>query len=151
VVFEQKDLEAATAYLQQLPDPWVIGERDARETAPELLAVMHRKGWPKFTEVDLKSLTPCLATNPGGANSLPSVLRYKRIPNLPAYSRVAARAAARSNTPAEGMCTRHPGVREDDCSPCRKAEMERGQRAASDLAPVDGAGLLASLLKKTAD
>jgi hypothetical protein len=150
-VFDQKDLEAATAFLQQLPDPWVIGEKDARQMAPELLASMESKGWPQFADVDQKTLASCLATNHGGANNLPSILRRKRIPNLPAFSRVASRAAARSNTPAEGMCERHPGFRVDDCSPCRKAEMGRSQRGASDLAPVDGAALLASLLQKNAD
>lgn len=150
-VFDQKDLEAATAFLQQLPDPWVVGEKDARDMAPELLASMERKGWPQFADVDQKTLASCLATNHGGANNLPSILRRKRIPNLPAFSRVAARAASRSNTPVEGMCVRHPGFREDDCSPCRKAEMDRSQRGPSDLAPVDGAALLASLLQKNAD
>lgn len=150
-VFDQKDLEAATAFLQQLPDPWVVGEKDARDMAPELLASMERKGWPQFGEVDQKTLASCLATNHGGANNLPSILRRKRVPNLPAFSRVAARATSRSNTPVEGMCARHPGFREDDCSPCRKADMERTQRGASDLTPVDGAALLASLLQKNAD
>ncbi|MER8003053.1 hypothetical protein [Streptomyces sp. NPDC095613] len=150
-VFDENDLEAAAAFLQQMPDPWVIGERDAREMAPELLASMQGKGWPRFADVDAKSLTSCLTVNPGGANNLPSILRRKRIPNLPAYSRVAARAARRSNAPEEGMCARHPGYAEDDCSACRKAEMERTRRPAAEPGPVDGLGLLASLLQMDAD
>ncbi|WP_154686147.1 hypothetical protein [Streptomyces himastatinicus] len=145
-VFDQKDLDAAVAFLQSLPDPWFVGDKDAAHIAPELLAQMARKEWPCIHEVDHSLLASCLATNPGGANNLVSILRAKRIPNLRAYSRAAARRAAGGRTkPEPGMCARHPNFREDDCSPCRIAERERLQRGKSDPGPVDGPGLLARL------
>lgn len=54
---------------------------------------------------------------------------------------------SRGRRPAEpeGMCVRHPAFREGDCSPCRRAEMDRLNRGRSDLEPVDGMGLLARL------
>ncbi|MFI5752561.1 helix-turn-helix domain-containing protein [Streptomyces sp. NPDC051644] len=42
-----------------------------------------------------------------------------------------------------GMCERHPAFVAGDCSPCRRAEMDRQQRGTSEPGPVDGAGLLA--------
>jgi hypothetical protein len=100
-VFDQKDIEAAAAFLQQLPDPWLIGQKDAIDMAPELLAQMQLKQWPCIHTVNRKQLTDCLATNPGGANNLPSILRRRRIPNLPAYNRVADRADARRAVPKQ--------------------------------------------------
>ncbi|MEU2346972.1 hypothetical protein ABZ745_35105 [Streptomyces sp. NPDC013082] len=54
---------------------------------------------------------------------------------------------SRGERPAEpqGMCVRHPAFRDGDCSPCRRAEMDRLNRGRSDLEPVDGMGLLARL------
>jgi hypothetical protein len=99
----------------------------------------------------LKDASDLLAVRP-----LPWVI--DRAKELPRFGKSLARHAEMSRVPfaraekkpVEGMCVRHPGFREDDCSPCRKAEMERAQREPSDLAPVDGAALLASLLQKTA-
>lgn len=64
--------------------------------APELLEQMSLKQWPSIHTVNRKQLESCLATNSGGANNLPSILRRRRIPNLPHYSRVAERAVART-------------------------------------------------------
>lgn len=128
MVFDQKDLEAAAAFLQQLPDPWVVGEKDAIDMAPGLLEQMHLKGWPSIHAVNRKQLESCLATNSGGGNNLPMILRRRRIPNLPAYSRVADRAQARTSVPKQMVaapvvecdkgCDRGYIELEDGVAPC---------------------------------
>jgi hypothetical protein len=143
--FSDEEIAAAVAFLQELPDPWEVGEDDARRIIPKLLAQMRRKEWPAFPETDHKALTACLTANPGGINNHVSILETKRIPNLPAYSRAAGRSRRRDAKPAEGMCARHPNWPEDDCMSCQNEERARRQRPRSKPAPVDGAGLLARL------
>ncbi|CAM5501698.1 hypothetical protein SANTM175S_10320 [Streptomyces antimycoticus] len=143
--FNDEEIEAAVAFLQELPDPWEVGEDDARKVTPKLLAQMRRKEWPAFPETDHKALTACLTANPGGMNNPVSILENKRIPNLPAYRRAAGRGARRDPKPAEGMCARHPNWPEGDCMSCQNEERARRKRPRSEPAPVDGAGLLARL------
>jgi hypothetical protein len=125
-VFDQKDIEAATSFLQQMPDPWVIGQKDATDMAPELLEQMRLKEWPSIHTVNRKQLESCLATNPGGANNLPSILRRRRIPNLPHYSRVADRAA-RATLPKQAPTV--PAVVECDKG-CDRGYIEIDDRVA---------------------
>ena len=51
----------------------------------------------------------------------------------------------RSGRPAAEMCEHHPTFEAEDCLRCAADERDRRQRAASEPAPVDGAGLLARL------
>ncbi|MFJ1902176.1 hypothetical protein [Streptomyces sp. NPDC088115] len=65
----------------------------------------------------------------------------RELPAPPSASGAGA-GAGRASVP-EGMCVRHPAFREGDCSPCRRAEMNRQARGRSEPGPVDGMGLLA--------
>ncbi|WP_448334005.1 hypothetical protein [Streptomyces sp. DSM 41534] len=143
--FSAEEIAAAAGLLQELPDPWVIGEDDARRIAPKLLTQMRRKEWPTLPKTDHKALTACLTANPGGINNHVSILENKRIPNLPAYRRAAGRSRRSAAQPAEGMCARHPNWPEDDCMSCQTEERARRKRPRSEPATVDGAGLLARL------
>ncbi|MFJ8856723.1 helix-turn-helix domain-containing protein [Streptomyces sp. NPDC102437] len=55
----------------------------------------------------------------------------------------APQAAVPRQRPQRAMCERHPAFAADDCARCRRAEMDRQQRGASEPGPVDGMGLLA--------
>ncbi|WP_144317011.1 hypothetical protein [Streptomyces sp. sk226] len=126
VSYETEELDAAADILEALPDPWIVGAKDAADMAPSLLASMAKHGWPSILTVNRNALVASLAINPGGMNNPVSVLRHRRIPNLPKYSRVAARIAKDAVRPAEGPsvvecdkgCDRGYVDVEDGVAPC---------------------------------
>lgn len=120
-VFDQKDLDAAAAFLQQLPRPWTVGEKDALEMAPQLLKQMHRKQWPSIHTVNREQLASCLTGNPDGVKTTHAiVLRSRRIPNLKAPSE-AATPDGRSPSGSRERCPDHPARYRVGCIDCAMA------------------------------
>lgn len=70
-------LDAAAAFLRNLPEPWSVGRVTAKAMAPQLLEVITEQGW----RLDEQLITK-LTENPNGINRHSSVLRI-RINDLP--------------------------------------------------------------------
>ncbi|MBC3844727.1 hypothetical protein GXW82_44545 [Streptacidiphilus sp. 4-A2] len=145
-----EELAAAVDLLENLPDPWTVGQVKAQKLAPALARQVRR------LELDYdQALVDQLTANPGGVRSYVNVLPA-RIKDL---KRVRTRfTAARPQVPAgprrpsEGPlspCPKHPGVDATECEPCvaaavaeREAELaaeqarrEQRQRPAVESSP----------------
>ncbi|MFJ5851257.1 hypothetical protein [Streptomyces sp. NPDC092903] len=118
--------------------PGVMSEQAAVRLAPLVVAAV-AAGWT------LDRLRAHLARlcDPERVRYAPAVYEkhLRELPAPPSASGAGA-GAGRASVP-EGMCVRHPAFREGDCSPCRRAEMNRQARGRSEPGPVDGMGLLA--------
>ncbi|TXS34838.1 hypothetical protein [Streptomyces sp. t39] len=115
-------IEQARVFLLTLNGPWALGPEVAERLAPLLADRASERGWV-FDE----RLRQQLMSNPGGGQNYEWLLEHRRIATLPDLTR---RPERRREVPA-GMCGRHPGFREGDCSPCM-AEARRTARQAAE-------------------
>ncbi|MFJ3229167.1 hypothetical protein ACIPJS_38260 [Streptomyces sp. NPDC086783] len=128
----------ARELLLSLTAPWEQSPESAERLAPVLAAKALERGW-SFGE----ELRQQLMSNPGGGSNYPWLLEHKRIAMLPLRTR---RPDPGRPAVPEGMCGRHPGFREGDCSACIKAARQAARAAAvpsgadTAAAPGEGAG-----------
>ncbi|QIP87597.1 hypothetical protein GLX30_30245 [Streptomyces sp. Tu 2975] len=91
-------LTAATAFLQNLPQPWSVGRVTASAMAPQLLEVITEQGWQLDDELVTK-----LTERPEGVKQPSAVLRL-RINDLPKAPRQHAPTTGPSLPPWCGEC-----------------------------------------------
>lgn len=145
-----EELAAAVDLLENLPNPWTVGQATARKLAPALARQVRR------LDLDYdQALVDQLTANPGGVQSYAKVLP-KRIADLrrlrTRFTAAQPQAPAGPRRPSEGPlspCPKHPGVDATECEPCvaaavaeREAELaaeqarrEQRQRPAVESSP----------------
>ncbi|MFJ8856648.1 hypothetical protein [Streptomyces sp. NPDC102437] len=145
---------AAPEGMPAVAEAGVPGPREDTDGLAEVVAML--AGLPRSTEAVALKLAPLAAAGVAAGWTVPELRAHlvrncdvERVRYAPAVYEMHLRQlpapskARPEQRPGREMCERHPAFAADDCSPCRRAEMDRQQRGASEPGPVDGMGLLA--------